>query len=53
MKKLILIGMALAFAGFEAQAKERDAAEILAKSQAAFFYAGTDMKTRASSPCAS
>lgn len=46
MKKLIFIGMALAFVGFEAQAEERDATEILAKSQEAFFYAGPDMKAK-------
>lgn len=46
MKKLILIGMVLAFVGFEAQAEERDATSILAKAQEAFFYAGPDMKAK-------
>ena len=46
MKKLVLIGMALAFVGFEAQAEERDATSILAKSQEAYLYAGSDMKAK-------
>src|SRR3990167_529338 len=46
MKKLILIGLALAFIGLEARAEERDAPSILAKAQEAFFYAGPDMKAK-------